>query len=508
MGKSKGDTTQLVTLQVSIDPIRQKKISLDVFGTIRDVSTALSVEGLTLILPEDQYNKPFSLRLTDKPIETLLEAVKIAIGEDAQIIQRDGYVYIGKPDEGDQVIDVFRLPGDAGAYVNMFTTAAGVSSTGQVLKDHLLLRGTKQQIERARLLYAEILKRRRQYCVDVVFAELTEQQAQNAGIDITLSGAAELALDGTKSLFSSGYDLSAILRGVLSASGTKTNQAQWQSNRLFCVEGQAAEMMIGDQIAIRRRITTDTGFIQEADTQTFEAGTQLTVTVYGVSDGLIKVDLVPEVSFVREYLDGVPTISKRRVTSTAYCSPNAVIVLGGQNTESETLSGNTVPFTKVATNRNENTSKGRTFIFLQIREILPEQEQKPEPETEREKQEMSLRSTYRKIRLSHNHTKGFEEGTQTQNDRVYKKAFEIGKQGAIAGVSQDVSFQVMQQVTNDYANGIDEAEITDLVKDAVDEDLNDTAIEMDAIDVADHDEADIDIADIDIDELDEADFEE
>lgn len=371
LDRSKSDTTQLVTLQTSQDPARRKSINIEVYGTLRDVTTALSYEGLTLILAEEHLTKPFSIRLTDKPIETLLEAVKIAIGKEAQIVQRDGYVYVGKPEEGDQVIDVFRLPGDAGSYLNLFVTAAGASSTGQVLKDHLLLRGTKQQIERARLLYAEILKRRRQYCVDVVFAELTEQQAQNAGIDITLSGAAELALDSTKSLFSSGYDLSSILRGVLSASGTKTNQAQWQSNRLFCVEGQSAEMMIGDQIAIRRRITTDTGFIQEADTQTFEAGTQLTVTVYGVSDGLIKVDLVPEVSYVREYLDGVPTISKRRVTSTAYCSPNAVIVLGGQDIENETLSGSTLPYTKLATNRNENTTKGRTFIFLQIREILP-----------------------------------------------------------------------------------------------------------------------------------------
>lgn len=324
---------------------------------------------MTLIMRSEDYQRPFSIRLKKQPIETLLEAIKISMGDSTQIIQRNGYVFIGAPDDGDQVIDLFKLPGEASEYRTLFQAAAGGSTIAEVYKDHMLMRGTQQQIERARRLHQQILQRRRQYCIDVVFVELSEEQAQNAGIDITLSGAVELAIDGSKNMFTSGYDLGGVLQSVFSASGTQTNQAKWQSNRLFCVEGQSASMMIGDVIAIRRRVTTDNGFIEETDTQTFSAGTELTVTVFGVAQGLIKVDLEPEISFVREYLDGVPTISTRKLTSSAYCTPNAIIVLGGQDSQGQTVSGSTLPMTNIATNRNDHTSKGRTFIFLQIKEI-------------------------------------------------------------------------------------------------------------------------------------------
>ncbi len=170
----------------------------------------------------------------------------------------------------------------------------------------MILRGSQDQLERARQLHRQLIKRRKQYIVDVVFAELTREQVEHAGIDITLSGAVELAIDGSKSLFTSGYDLAGVLNGLFSASGQRTNQAQWQSNRLFCVEGREAMLQIGDEIAIRRRVTTETGFIEETDTQIFNAGTQLRITVYGVDKQLIRVDLEPEISYVREYLDGVP----------------------------------------------------------------------------------------------------------------------------------------------------------------------------------------------------------
>lgn len=363
------DSTELVNLEIHEDPVRQKHITLDMQGSLRDVSTFLSIEGLTLILDEPSYSMPFTIRLKDKPIETLLEAVQIALGKKVQIIQRHGYVYIGEPTDSDQAIDLFKLPGDAKDYALSFQSAAGTTSKVQTQGDRLILRGSQKQLERARQLQRQFIKRRKQYIIDVVFAELTKEQIKNAGIDVTLSGAAQLAIDGSKSLFTSGYDLGAVLKGVFNASGQKTNQAQWQSNRLFCVEGREATLQIGDEIAVRRRATTDTGFIQETDTQIFNAGTQLKVTVYGVDKDLIRVDLEPEISFVREYLDGVPTISKRKLTSAAYCAPNAIIVLGGQQTTTQTVSGKTLPFTDIATSRNNKEMDGRTFIFLQIKEV-------------------------------------------------------------------------------------------------------------------------------------------
>ena len=362
-------STELVNLETQTDPLRLKKITLDMQGSLRDVCTFLSIEGLTLILDEYGYAVPFTIRLKDKPIETLLEAVKITLGKQAQIIQREGYVYIGEPSDSDQAMDLFKLPGDAEEYARLFESSAGGGAKVDTQEDRLILRGSQDQLERARQLHRQLIKRRKQYIVDVVFAELTREQVEHAGIDITLSGAVELAIDGSKSLFTSGYDLAGVLNGLFSASGQRTNQAQWQSNRLFCVEGREAMLQIGDEIAIRRRVTTETGFIEETDTQIFNAGTQLKITVYGVDKQLIRVDLEPEISYVREYLDGVPTISTRKLTSSAYCAPDAIIVLGGQETTGQTVSGSTLPLTNIATNRNNRETNGRTFIFLQIKEV-------------------------------------------------------------------------------------------------------------------------------------------
>lgn len=412
------------------------------------------------------------------PVERILQAMAERAGEGAVVAQRDGYVYVGAPRSADLEIAVFAVPsGEAGDWLEMYKLAASERARAESRGDIVVVRDTPENLQRVRSFHEAVSGIRRQYMVEVVLAELTEAQSRSVGIDFELDGLT--AIEVTTNFMASGTDLTGtletFLEGAIFGDSEETRGEAWDAAVLHVMEGETARIQSGDEVNVRRRVASPEGTVSDVGFDTFETGLQLEVVARGVAAGLVRLDVRPQLSAVREFVDGAPTISTRELDSQVLIGDGGVAVLGGLRSFERQRGGPRVPGTKLRTGDNRRESSTRFFVFIRL-----EQSGKDAA--------MGMRSFYNRQRARGAFMGGYDaarsgsvdlgDGGRTEMSEVRQAGYDA----AMAGSDPDEAFA-------EYLAG-DEAD-----EDQADEDPG----EHDAADLdeADDDEADDDEADED-----------
>lgn len=353
-------------------PRRADRITCVIDGDIADLLVILNAYDVQVVMLPEDMGRELKTRYESASVESILQGLAVRLGPEAGVYQRADHVYVGIPRDEDVGLRLYHLPyEEAGEVLSFYTQAVTTSGFAAAVGDMVLVKDTPTGIQRVDALHELVASPRRSYELEVVYAEITAQQADALGVDLEAAGTSLLDLR-LGDLQDAGVTLSlaASIQSILTANGGDAQTREWQTARLHLVESKGAEMQVGDTINIRRRVVSPEGTVTEADTQTFSTGFILKVNAHAVRGGLVQLDLTPEVSNVRNFVDGVPQISTRRFTSTVYAGDGAVVVLGGLTANTDRDSLDRVPYTGRVTGRDRTADRSRLFIFIRINEVF------------------------------------------------------------------------------------------------------------------------------------------
>jgi type IV pilus assembly protein PilQ len=112
--------------------------------------------------------------------------------------------------------------------------------------------------------------------------------------------------------------------------------------RLLCMNKQKAEILIGNQIGYVTTTTTQTFATQSV--QFLDVGTQLRLRPFISQDGIVRMEVHPEISTGTVSATGVPSKGVTQVTTNIMCPDGSTVVLGGLMQESLQTTTQQVPF--------------------------------------------------------------------------------------------------------------------------------------------------------------------
>ncbi len=357
--------------EVDNDPLRDQKITCVIDGDMADLLVVLNAYGVRVVMLPEYMGQTLKTRFEEATIESVLQSMALRQGPEAGVYQRDDHVYIGPPRDDDVGVRVFHMPySEVGEWLQLYSQAITTNGSTATAGDVIVVRDTPGGLARVEALHEILASPRRSFEVELVYAELTSQQADALGVDIEAAGASLLDIR-IDEMAESGVTLSlaASLQSILEASGGDAQTREWQTAVLHCIEGERAEMQVGDTVNIRRRVISPEGTVSEADTQSFGTGFLLGLGVHGMRDNRVRVDLEPEISTVRSFVDGVPQVATRRFTSAVYLGEGGVVVLGGLTIETDRHGRDRLPFSDRATGWDRTADRSRLFLFIRLKEV-------------------------------------------------------------------------------------------------------------------------------------------
>ncbi|WP_236254546.1 type II secretion system protein GspD [Mucisphaera calidilacus] len=349
------------------------------------LARCLAYEGITVILDDESRGLEFSGKFTNTPIDRILSAMAERCGGGGVVAQRDGYVYVGKPTEGDYDVAVFAVPsGDATDWIDVYSLAGSERVRANGIGDLIVVRDTAETITRVRRFHEAVSGCRREYHIELVMVELTDSQTRSLGIDMALSGDQLLQWDGQLDPLTGTFtsSLQATLSGILFGDSQATQGLNAEQVTLHLVEGDEATLEAGDEINVRQRVASPEGTVTDVDTQVFQTGLQIKVRAHSVDAGKARLDIEPELSSVREFVDGLPTIATRRIKSQVYLGNGGVAVLGGFHSSTTQSGGPRLPGTTIASGIDEREDDRRFFIFVRLRFEDEEEDEEIEDEAD------------------------------------------------------------------------------------------------------------------------------
>jgi len=354
-------------------------------GEIRKVLEDLGRHAGLNLLISDKVTGTVSASLTDVDLEQALEAVLHSTGYEARTL--NGFTYIGSPAELNAMetsrerltTRVYRPDYVTAIELNtliapLLTESIGKSTITTSAENGIPASSTETGGDKyagnevllvhdypsVLLQIDEVVKRvdvrPRQVVIEAVILSVELNDSCELGIDFELltgsnnarlvSGAplANLAqLQITPGQLSFGIldgDLGALVQALEQVGDTKVVAQP----KLTCLNKQRAEILIGDQKGFVSTTQTET-----ATTQTVEfldVGTQLRIRPFISSDGIIRLEVHPELSTGEVRLVGnfaLPEKSTTQVTTNVMCADGATIILGGLIREDTSSNTSQIP---------------------------------------------------------------------------------------------------------------------------------------------------------------------
>lgn len=380
---------------------------------LREVLDYLSAEGELNILATESVRGTVTASLTNVDINTALQAILQSTG---YISRREGkFVYVGTPPDFQQM-DFLRDTVETRIYRTNYVTAAEVQKLITPLLTPsigLVTVSTPAQVDIASNTvktggddfagnevvmvrdYASVLAH-----IDSVIADV-DQCPQQVSIEamilsVNLKDSNKLGVNfevlrskGTMRL-ASGSPLTNLAAVNVADGGLKfgfldSNLAAFidalesvgdtnviASPRLMCLNKQRAEILIGDQKGYLSTTQTET-----ATTQTVEfldVGTQLRLRPYISRDGMIRMEIHPELSTGEVKLVGtfaLPEKSTTQVTTNIMCHDGGTIVIGGLIREDLSTTASQLPVLgsipvvgSLFRQKSESTSRSEIVVLL------------------------------------------------------------------------------------------------------------------------------------------------
>ncbi len=363
---------------------------------LRDVLDFLGEQGGISILASNNVNGVVSVSLNDVSIDTALSAILKSTGF---VARREGkFIYVGTPKDilqMAQAVDrvatrVYRpnyvkaselqqlilpLLTPAGSVTGGGTTgnsAVAVSPPSQVgiAADNnmtggdsfaegevIVVRDYEAVLTEIDQLIAEVDKRPMQVAIEAMLLSVEIKDTNSFGVDfqflrdkqhIVLATGSPLADLGQVSFSDGGLKLGFLdssFGAFLAALQTIGDTNVIATPRLMCLNKHRAEILIGAQLGYVTKTLTQTTTAQSVEF--LEVGTQLRLRPFISNDGLIRMEVHPEISTgsvdVQEGFT-LPNKQTTQVTTNIMVRDGCTVVIGGLMQEALTNSGSQVPF--------------------------------------------------------------------------------------------------------------------------------------------------------------------
>ena len=252
----------------------------------------------------------------------------------------------------DMAIEVFKLdycdPNEAFELVKEFVSPAGKAIVS-VTESTLLVEDTQAYLGRVRSLIEQVDVPPRQVLIEARLLELSYTDDLTVGVQVD---AVKINGDTIFRALTHGFaaNISAIpesaqglFAGVLTedtetfleALAETVDVTTLANPKILAVDDQEAEIIIGDRLGFRITTTTETSSLESVEF--IDVGTQLTLTPQISADGLVLLEIHPEVSSGNISAAGLPSESTAEATTYMLVKDGQTIVLGGllKETDSE-----------------------------------------------------------------------------------------------------------------------------------------------------------------------------
>jgi type IV pilus assembly protein PilQ len=352
---------------------------------IRDVLDLISREGNLNILPSNSVKGKVSASLHDVDISTTLSAILKSTGYVTR--QHGGMIYVGTPrdfQDLEQALDkvgtrIYQTNYVRAADLQALITPLLTQSVGTVSVtppteigipadnskaggdtfaggEALLVRDYETVLAQVDQVVAEIDRRPMQVAIEAMILSVKLDDQNSFGINFqALRDNAHIKLtSGTPPTGLGGIDTSngglnfAFLDSSLSlfvqALETVGDTNVIATPRLTCVNKHRAEILIGSQLGYVNSTVTETSTAQNVNF--LEVGAQLRLRPFISSDGLIRMEVHPELSTGQVKLQGGFTLPEKdvtQVTTNVMVRDGATVIIGGLMREDLTSNTTQVP---------------------------------------------------------------------------------------------------------------------------------------------------------------------
>jgi type IV pilus assembly protein PilQ len=384
---------------------------------IKAVLNMIGIEAGLNILPTESVTGLVTATLTDVDVHTALDAVLRSRG---LVSRREGnIVYVGTHEElhfvehgGDVILTrVYRpnyisardlqtlitpmlSPGSgqitisATAEVGLTSdsdSAGGDSYTGE---DVVVVRDFEGILAQIDQLVAEVDKMPRQVSIEAVILSVALDDKSEMGVDFELLRQKEALriTSGTPLVnlsagpFADGLKIGFLDSSVfafLKALETIGETTVVASPRIMCLNKQRAEILIGSELGYISTTVTQTAAVQTVEF--LEVGTQLSIRPFISSEGMIRMEVHPEVSAGSVRVEGgftLPDKEVTQITTNVMCPDGATVVIGGLIREDLVISSTQIPFLgdlpwigPAFRQRNERIGRSEIIVLLTPRII-------------------------------------------------------------------------------------------------------------------------------------------
>lgn len=252
----------------------------------------------------------------------------------------------------------------AGGGASGGSTSGGTGNTGatgaQTQKADpkiLILRGSPDDVAKARNLLADIDVKLPMIVIEAKVVDITNDDSKNVGIKWDTEGlVSSTTLTENNSPTDSAIKFGRLSRSALSFTGrinalVEKGKAKVLANpNVLAMDGKPSTFFVGDEVKYVVQVTvSDNG--TTVTTETARVGVQLLTVSRVSSDGYITMNIHPEVSVISAWITTpadliLPEISRRYVDTTIRVKDGETIVIGGLIKSEETSTIGGIPFLK------------------------------------------------------------------------------------------------------------------------------------------------------------------
>lgn len=406
----------------------QERVSINALGSdIREVLKSLSDAAGLNILVTPTVTGTISLSLTDVDIQTALNAILKSSGYSS--LREGNFLYVGTVEElqmmavaGDNVgTRVYRpnyvsaaelqklisamLSPDIGMISISTAAEIGIASSKDQAGgdsyaggDVLVVRDFETVLRHIDQVYQEIDCMPRQVVIEAMILSVRLDDQDVLGVDFELlrnkknirvvSGTPVASLANLS--FSDGLKVGFLdqnLFALIDALETIGDTNVIASPRVMCLNKQRAEILIGSELGYVSTTVTETASTQAVEF--LEVGTHLKIRPFISSDGMVRLEVHPELSTGSVRVQQgftLPDKDVTQVTTNIMCRSGATVVIGGLIREDLVVSSQQIPVLgnlplvgALFRNRTEDTERREIIVLLTPR-IVEEHEMVAEGE--------------------------------------------------------------------------------------------------------------------------------
>jgi len=314
---------------------------------------------------------------------------KVSVSRNGLVIVQDtkeNVQLIGKlvddldvPPNEARVIELNHLPVDEA----LTTVSTLMSSMGQVLVSgpkKIVMQDTGEYLDRIEALLMDLDVAPRQVHISSKILTVAHEENTGLGVDMGLfnspddfgftQGAvgdlSDPSAEGLGGFFTS-IAHNSFSAAVQSLEG-RNNVEIIASPNITVLDGEEARIQVGDRLGFRQTFTTDTASLESVEF--LDVGTVLEVTPSITNDGLIRMDVHPEVSTGELDENGLPSERTTDVSTTMIVQNGETIVIGGlldgqmQRTRSQVPLLGDIPLLGLAFGRNTWVERKVELVIL------------------------------------------------------------------------------------------------------------------------------------------------